>query len=53
MVGIHISNDRSGQIVVSSPYDRLLFSKIETINSGKWRPVKKTLEFPKLKRIQY
>jgi len=32
---ILISNDLSGHIIVSFPYDSILFSKIKTIDGGR------------------
>ena len=41
MARIHISNDPSGQIVVSFPYDLLLVEKIKTIDGRRWHPSEK------------
>ncbi len=46
MARIQISNDSSGRIIVSFPYDPLLVTKVKTINGRKWHPVEKYWSFP-------
>ncbi|MFH1672810.1 MAG: hypothetical protein ABIF87_05230 [Pseudomonadota bacterium] len=46
MAGIHISNDPSGRIIVSFPYDPILISKIKTIDGRRWHPDQKHWSFP-------
>jgi hypothetical protein len=46
MARIHISNDPSGRIIVSFPYDPLLVSKVKTIESRRWHPAEKQRSFP-------
>jgi hypothetical protein len=41
MVRIHISNDPSGRIIVSFPYDPLLVAKVNTIDGRRWHPALK------------
>jgi hypothetical protein len=48
MARIQISNDPSGHIIVSFPYDPLLVSKVKTIEGRRWHPVEKHWSFPKL-----
>ncbi len=48
MVRIRISNDSSGRIIVSFPYDPLLVVKVKTINGRRWHPVEKYWSFSKL-----
>ena len=48
MATIHISNDPSGCIIVSFPYDPLLVSKVKTIAGRRWHPAEKHWSFPKL-----
>ncbi|OGP75364.1 MAG: hypothetical protein A2V86_00970 [Deltaproteobacteria bacterium RBG_16_49_23] len=43
---IHISNDPSGRIIVSFPYDPILISKIKTIDGRRWHPDQKHWSFP-------
>ena len=46
MARIQISNDPSGRIIVSFPYDPLLVTKVKTIDGRKWHPVEKYWSFP-------
>lgn len=46
MARIYISNDLSGRIIVSFPYDPLLVSKIKTIDGRRWHPAEKHWSFP-------
>jgi len=46
MARIHISNDPSGRIIVSFPYDPVLISKVKTIEGRKWHPDQKHWSFP-------
>jgi hypothetical protein len=46
MARIHISNDLSGRIIVSFPYDPLLVPKVKTIDGRRWHPAEKHLSFP-------
>jgi len=48
VVRIQISNDPSGRIIVSFPYDPLLVSKVKTIDGRRWHPAEKHWSFPKL-----
>ena len=48
MATIQISNDPSGRIILSFPYDPLLVSKVKTIDGPRWHPVEKHWSFPKL-----
>lgn len=48
MARIQISNDPSGRIILSFPYDPLLVSKVKTIDGRRWHPVEKHWSFPKL-----
>src|SRR4030042_3961579 len=41
MARIQISNDPSGRIIFSFPYDPLLVAKIKTIEGRRWHPVEK------------
>lgn len=41
MARIHISNDPSGRIIVSFPYDPLLVAKVNTIDGRRWHPALK------------
>jgi len=45
---ILISNDLSGHIIVSFPYDSILFSKIKTIDGGRWHPAERHWSFQHL-----
>ena len=47
MARIQISNDPSGQIIVSFPYDPLLVEKVKTIDGRRWHPAEKHWSFPK------
>jgi len=51
MARIHISNDPSGWIIVSFPYDSLLVAKLKTIDGRRWYLVEKHQGFPKLDGI--
>jgi len=48
MARIQVSNDPSGRIIVSFPYDPLLVSKIKTIEGRRWHPAEKHWSFHKL-----
>jgi hypothetical protein len=48
MARIQISNDPSGQIIVSFPYDPLLVEKVKSIDGRRWHPSEKHWSFPKL-----
>jgi hypothetical protein len=48
MARIQISNDPSGRIIVSFPYDPLLVEKVKSIDGRRWHPVEKHRSFPKL-----
>ena len=47
MARIYISNDPSGRIIVSFPYDPILVSKVKSIDGRRWHPEKKHWSFPK------
>ncbi len=47
MARIKISNDPSGRITVSFPYDPLLVEKIKSIDGRRWHPAEKHWSFPK------
>jgi hypothetical protein len=46
MVKIQVSNDPSGRIIVSFPYDPLLVEKVKSIDGRRWHPVEKYWSFP-------
>jgi hypothetical protein len=46
MVRIQISNDPSGRIIVSFPYDPVLVTKVKTIGGRRWHPAEKHWSFP-------
>jgi len=46
MARIQISNDPSGRIILSFPYDHLLVAKVKTIDGRRWHPVGKRRSFP-------
>jgi hypothetical protein len=46
MARIQISNDSSGRIIVSFPYDPLFVAKVKTIDGRRWHPVDKHWSFP-------
>ena len=46
MARIKISNDPSGRITVSFPYDPLLVEKIKSIDGRRWDPAEKHWSFP-------
>ncbi len=46
MARIQISNDSSGRIIVSFPYDPLLVSKVKAIAGRRWHPAEKHWSFP-------
>jgi hypothetical protein len=48
MARIEISNDPSGRITISFPYDPLLVAKVKTIDGRRWHPIEKHWSFPKL-----
>ena len=45
MARIQISNDPSGRIIVSFPYDPLLVAKVKTIDGRRWHPAEKHWSF--------
>jgi hypothetical protein len=48
MARIQISNDPSGCIIVSFPYDPLFVEKVKSIDGRRWHPEDKHWSFPKL-----
>jgi hypothetical protein len=46
MARIQISNDPSGRIIISFPYDPFLVTKVKTIDGRRWHPVEKHWSFP-------
>jgi len=48
---IQISNDSSGRIILSFPYDPLLVGKVKAIDGRRWHPAEKHWSFPRLDRI--
>jgi hypothetical protein len=46
MARIQISNDPSGRIIVSFPYDPFLIEKVKTIDGCRWHPTEKHWSFP-------
>ena len=48
MARIQVSNDPSGRITVSFPYDPLLVEKVKSIDGRRWHPTEKHWSFPKL-----
>ena len=46
MARIQISNDPSGRIIVSFPYDPLIVEKIKSIDGRRWHPADKHWSFP-------
>ena len=46
MARIQISNDPSGRIIVSFPYDPLLVEKAKSIDGRRWHPAEKHWSFP-------
>ena len=46
MARIQISNDSSGRIIVSFPYDPVLVTKVKTIGGRRWHPAEKHWSFP-------
>jgi len=48
MARIQVSNDPSGRIIVSFPYDPLLVEKVRTIDGRRWHPTEKHWSFLKL-----
>ena len=46
MARIQISNDPSGRIIVSFPYDPLLVEKVKSIDGRRWHPVEKYWSIP-------
>ena len=46
MARIQISNDPSGRIIVSFPYDPLLVEKAKSIDGRRWHPIEKHWSFP-------
>ncbi|PIV23033.1 MAG: hypothetical protein COZ69_13980 [Deltaproteobacteria bacterium CG_4_8_14_3_um_filter_45_9] len=47
MARIQVSNDPSGRVIVSFPYDPLLVEKVKTIDGRRWHPAEKHWSFPK------
>jgi hypothetical protein len=45
---INISNDPSGRIIVSFPYDPVLVARVKTIDGRRWHPAEKHWSFSKL-----
>ena len=45
MVRIHISNDPSGRLIVSFPYDPILVEKVKSIDGRRWHPAEKYWSF--------
>ena len=45
MARIQISNDPSGRIILSFPYDPLLVEKVKSIDGRRWHPVEKHWSF--------
>jgi hypothetical protein len=43
---INISNDPSGRIIVSFPYDPVLVARVKTIDGRRWHPAEKHWSFP-------
>jgi len=48
MARIEISNDPSGRITISFPYDPLLVAKVKTIDGRRWHPEEKHWSFRRL-----
>jgi len=49
MARIQISNDSSGRIIVSFPYDPVLVTKVKTTDNGhRGHPVEKHWSFPNI-----
>jgi hypothetical protein len=48
MARIQISNDPSGRVIVSFPYEPLLVLEVKAFDGRRWHPVKKHWSFPKL-----
>jgi len=46
MARIQISNDPSGRIIVSFPYDPVHLSRGKTIDGRRWHPLGKRWTFP-------
>jgi hypothetical protein len=51
MARIHISNDPSGQIVVSFSYDPLLVEKVKTIDGRRRHPAEKSWSFTNIEDV--
>jgi len=51
MARIQVSNDLSGRIIVSSPYDPLIVEKVKSINGRRWHPAEKHWSFISLDGI--
>ncbi len=49
MARIPISNDISGRVIVSFPYDPILVTKVKAIEGRRWHPTGKNWSFPKAK----
>jgi integrase len=45
MARIQVSNDPSGRIIVSFPYDPLLVAKVKTIDGIRWHPAENNWSF--------
>jgi hypothetical protein len=46
MTRIHISNDPSGRIIVSFPYNPLLIEMVKSIDGRRWHPAERYWTFP-------
>jgi hypothetical protein len=46
MARVQVSNDPSGHIIVSFPYDPLLVEKVKSIDGHRWHPAEKHWSFP-------
>jgi len=46
MNGINISENKIGQIILTSPDDPLLVAKAKSITNHRWHPVEKLWSFP-------
>jgi len=51
MARVQISNNPSFRIIISFPYNPLLFAKIKAIEGRKWIPAEKHGSFPNTDRI--
>ena len=48
MARIQVSNDPSGRIIVSFPYDPLIVKKVKSIDGRRWHPAEKHWSFRNL-----